>query len=252
MHFQVRHAIYTIATCALFTCASAVFSQNDGADQPSQLAPFGNAPGTGPSPAWKVSGLPDNKAPLSQFEWRPVDGQAALALRTTASYGVMTHAWRGPAPAELAWRWRLDQPIAQADIQTKAGDDAALKVCVMFDQPMTDIPFLQRAALGIARTATGQNLPSATLCYLWDIRYTAGTRGPNPYSGRVRYIVVSGSDARLGQWVNQRRRVAEDFALMFGQETKTLPPITAVAVGADSDNTKGSSLGYLTDLRWLP
>jgi hypothetical protein len=195
-----------------------------------------------------------SKAPLTQFEWRTVDGQAVLALRTAASYGVLTHAWRSGAGAgaELAWRWRLDQPIAQADIQTKAGDDAALKVCVMFDQPLADIPFLQRAALGIARTATGQNLPSATLCYLWDSRYAQGTRGPNPYSGRVRYIVVGGPDSRLGQWVSQHRRVAEDFALLFGQETKVLPPITAVAVGADSDNTKGSSLGYLADLRWLP
>jgi hypothetical protein len=122
----------------------------------------------------------------------------------------------------------------------------------MFDQPPADIPFLQRAALGIARTATGQNLPSATLCYLWDNRYPAGTHGPNPYSGRVRFIVVNGPESTQGQWVSQRRRVAEDFALLFGQETKTLPPLTAVAVGADSDNTKGSSLGYLSALRWLP
>ncbi|MBP6008233.1 MAG: DUF3047 domain-containing protein [Rhodoferax sp.] len=222
------------------------------ADEPKQLAPFGSAAGTGLNPAWKVTGLPDNKAPLTQFEWRTVDGQAALALRTSASYGVLTHSWRGQAPTELAWRWRLEQPITQADIRTKAGDDAALKVCVMFDQPMADIPFLQRAALGIARTATGQNLPSATLCYLWDSRYAAGTHGPNPYSGRVRYIVVNGPESSQGQWVNQHRRVAEDFALLFGQETKALPPITAVAVGADSDNTKGSSLGYLSDLRWLP
>jgi hypothetical protein len=252
MKFQYSQAIYFVAFNFLFTWVSAAFSQNETVESPKQLAPFGNVAASALNPAWKITGLPDNKAPLSQFEWRTADGQAALALRTAASYGVLRHVWRGSAPAELAWNWRLDQPVAQADIQTKGGDDAALKVCVMFEQPMTDIPFLQRAALGIARTATGEYLPSATLCYLWDVRYPAGTRGPNPYSGRVRYIVVSGSEARLGQWVSQRRRVAEDFALMFGQETKTLPAITAVAVGADSDNTKGSSLGYLADLRWLP
>lgn len=252
MQTQKQSAILFAATCALLTWAGTVFTKNLRADESKQLASFGNATGTGLNPAWQLSGLPDNKAPLTQFEWRTVDGQAVLALRTSASYGVLTHAWRGQAPIELAWRWRLEQPIAQADIQTKAGDDAALKVCVMFDQPMADIPFLQRAALGIARTATGQNLPSATLCYLWDSRYAAGTHGPNPYSGRVRFIVLSGPESSQGQWVNQHRRVADDFALLFGQETKVLPPLTAVAIGADSDNTKGASLGYLSDLRWLP
>lgn len=55
-----------------------------------------------------------------------------------------------------------------------------------------------------------------------------------------------------GQWVSQRRNIAEDFALLFGQESPALPPLTAVAVGADSDNTRGSSLAYVTQLRWLP
>lgn len=50
----------------------------------------------------------------------------------------------------------------------------------------------------------------------------------------------------------QRRRIAYDFALLFGLETNALPPITAIAVGADSDNAQGSSLGYLAQLRWLP
>lgn len=213
--------------------------------------PFGDSSDAGLNSSWKLTGLPNNKAPLSQFQWRAVTGQSALSLRTDASYGVLTHAWRGAAPAELAWRWRLDHPLAQADIQTKTGDDAALKVCVMFDQPLADIPFFQRTALALARSATGQDLPSATLCYLWDTRYPAGTHGLNPYSGRVRYFVLNGVESPQGQWATQRRRVAEDFARLFGEETKILPPITAVAVGADSDNTKGSSLGYLADLRWM-
>jgi hypothetical protein len=213
------------------------------------LAPFAGTDSTTLNPAWQLTGLPKNKAPLTEFSPITLDGAAVLQLRTQASYGVLTHAWQGPAPEFLSWRWRLEQPLTAANLQTKAGDDAALKVCVMFDQPLTDIPFLQRAALGLARTATGQNLPSATLCYLWDSRYPAGTRGPNPYSARVRYIVLNGSESGTGQWATQRRRIADDFALLFGQETKTLPPVSAIAVGADSDNTHGSSLAYLAQLR---
>lgn len=216
------------------------------------LAPLLTAGGLAPHPTWQLSGLPDNKAPRSMFEAINLNGEAVLALRTQASYGVLTHAWRGPAPPSLSWRWRLEQPLAAADIKTKAGDDAALKVCVMLDQPLADIPLLQRSVLALARSVSGQNLPSATLCYLWDSRYPAGTTGPNPYSARVRYMVLNGAEAASGQWVSQRRNIAADFALLFGQESPILPPVSAVAVGADSDNTQGSSLGYVAQLRWLP
>jgi hypothetical protein len=216
------------------------------------LSPFASASGSALNPAWQLTGLPKDKAPLTEFAPAMRNGDAVLTLRTQASYGVLTHHWQGPAPEFLTWRWQLAQALAGADIKSKAGDDAALKVCVMFDQPLADIPLFQRAALGLARTATGQNLPSATLCYLWDSRYPAGTRGPNPYSARVRFMVLNGSESAPGQWASQRRRVADDFALLFGQESKVMPPITAIAVGADSDNTQGNSLGYLAQLHWSP
>ena len=80
-------------------------------------------------------------------------------------------------PAELAWRWQLAQGLPLAEMAIKSGDDAALKVCVMFDQPLLDSPFFQRAALSLARSVTGQSLPSATLYQLWDSHYPALTRG---------------------------------------------------------------------------
>lgn len=68
----------------------------------------------------------------------------------------------------------------------------------------------------------------------------------------MRYIALNGAESGTGQWATQRHRISDDFALLFSLETKALPPITAIAVGADSDNAQGSSLGYLAQLRWLP
>ena len=217
-----------------------------------QLAPFGTGVGSGLNPLWQVSGLPGNKAPPTHFESTRLGDETVLKLVTDRSYGVLTHRWSGQAPAELAWRWRLEQALTNADIATKAGDDAALKVCVMFNQPLADIPLFQRAALALARSATGQEIPNATLCYLWDSRYPAGTRGVNPYTGRVRYLVLNGVETPTGQWTSQRRRIADDFAALFGTESHALPPVIAVAVGADSDNTHGTSVAYLAQLRWIP
>lgn len=240
-----RFAFYLIAVTPIFAWPGAVFSQN--------LAPFEAAAGSALHLAWVASGLPADKGvPRSRFSLLPLAGETVLALATDKSYGVLSHGWTGPAPTHLGWRWRLERGLPQADIATKPGDDAALKVCVMFDQPLADIPFGQRAALQLARAVTGQALPAATLCYLWDSRYPAGSAGANPYSARVRYLVLDGPASPTGQWVTQRRNVTEDFARLFGQESRSTPPVLAVAVGADSDNTGGQSLAYLTQLRWNP
>jgi hypothetical protein len=263
-----HNAIYFVAFYALLTCTFDCFSQNLPAGprgdpapaasapravaEPAQLAPFGLGAGNSLNPLWQLTTLPGNKVPATHFEWTRVGDAAALKLTTDQSYGVLTHRWSGQAPSELAWQWRLDQPLSQADITTKSGDDAALKVCVMFRQPLADIPLFQRAALALARSATGQDIPNATLCYLWDSRYPAGTSGVNPYTGRVRYLVLNGVEAKTGQWLSQQRRIADDFARLFGAESPVMPPVIAIAVGADSDNTQGASVAYLSQLRWIP
>ncbi len=251
---HLRFTIFSIAAFAALTGATSSFSQNSSPASAAgaSLAPFGAA-GAALNPAWRLNQLPKNKGiAASRFELVNLDGEVALKVSTDKSYGVLSHAWGGAAPATLSWRWRVDQPLANADIAVKSGDDAALKVCVMFDQPLGDIPFFQRAGLSLARSVTGDNLPSATLCYLWDARYPRGTQGANPYTARVRYIVLDGKDAAPGQWTTQSRRVAGDFAKLFGKESATTPPVIAVVVGADSDNTGGQSLAYLSRLSWLP
>lgn len=241
----VRLAIFLIALPLILARAGAAFSQD--------LAPFALAASATLHPAWQESGLPaDKKVPRGRL--RPVmqDGETVLELATDQSYGVLTHAWPAAKATQLEWRWKLARGLDKADIAQKSGDDAALKVCVFFDQPLADIPLLQRTALRLARAATGQDLPSATLCYLWDSRYPAGTRGANPYSARVRYLVLDGPATATGEWQTRRRRLADDFALLFGSESARMPAVLAVAVGADSDNTGGQSLAYLGSLHALP
>ena len=248
-------AMHSISALVLATSASGVFAQNSGFGDlpkpPAVLAPFGVSANATLNPAWRLSGLPGQQAaPITRFEFNNLAGEPALQLTTHKSYGVLAHDWSGPTPAELTWRWRVDQPLEQADLATKKGDDAAVRVCVMFDQPLADIPLLQRAALALARAATGQAVPNATVCYIWDQRYPAGTSGANPYSARVRYIVLNG--AQTNQWTTQRRRVNDDFQRLFGLESTVTPPVISVVVGADSDNIQGHSVAYVSQLRWLP
>lgn len=212
------------------------------------------------TPGWRFVGLP-NKPDVSvtRFELGQVEGVAGVQMRTNQSYGTWAHDWRGSA-GTLQWRWRLDQALSggqrPADLRRKDGDDAALKVCVMFDHPLDRVPFGERTLLRVARSVTGENLPAATVCYLWDPLQAQNTTAANPYSRRVRYVVVQGTGAPTQRWLSESRDVAQDFVTLFGDEmpagsTRTgVPPVMAVVIGADSDNTQARSSGWVAQVQW--
>jgi hypothetical protein len=202
------------------------------------------------SPDWVAAGLPDARVSRGSFTAIALDGEPALRLQTANSYGMLLHEWRTPQAGWLQWQWRLDEALTQADVRQRSADDAALKVCAMFDQPLGDMPLRESLALRLARAASAQALPSATVCYLWDSKYPAGSAGSNVYSGRVRYIVLQGAGAPMARWMTHKRDLAQDFMQLFGHESAQVPPLVALAVGADSDNTQGSSLGYIRRLAW--
>ncbi len=204
------------------------------------------------APPWRVVGLPGQTFPLTRFDVQPQDdGPAALRIRADASYGNLVFdagsAQLGPA-VRLRWRWRLERGLAAADLRTREGDDAPVKVCALFDMPLDGMSFGERASLRIARALSGEPLPAATLCYVWDRLLPVGSIVPNAFSARVRYLVVGQGPARPGPWVSVDRALADDFLRAFGHETRTLPPLIALAVGADADNTGGSSLAFVGDL----
>jgi len=245
---------------AVLAAALASHAQTDGAAREPHVGPWRTAipaivsPTGSQVPApWRVVGLPFGKPrPLTQFESVTIDGERALRIQTQASYAHLVHVGNHSADRLLQWQWRLDEPLTNADIGQKSGDDSALKVCVMFDHKIDRIPFWERTLLQWARRLSGEELSAATLCYLWDSSYPEGTRGANAYTRRLRYIVLRGPTAPLKKWVAESRNIAQDFLRLFGDEASEVPTVLAVLVGADADSTQGESLGYLRDLRWQP
>lgn len=223
----------------------------------SPLTPFSRATSDHPPAPWRAVGLPKGRAPLAQFDIVTLDGARVLRLHTDKTYGTVVHdvdKFIPTANTTLRWRWRLDEPVAHADLRVKAGDDAALKVCLLFDMPSAVLPFRERVILGLARSIFDENLPAATLCYVWDVTLPEGTLLSNAHTKRIRYLVLDGkgSHASLGSWKTHERHIAEDFIKAFGHESKDIPPVLAVLAGADSDSTKSSSLAYVGDISLEP
>lgn len=213
------------------------------------LAPLSGPAGALPPAPWTFAGLPGQTLPFTRFVLERQDTGLVLRVHAVASYGNLVHALRGLPAGTLSWRWRVDQALASADLRTREGDDVALKVCALFDMPRTAVPFMERQLLRLAESRTGESLPNATLCYAWDPAWPEGSVVANAYSARVRYITL-GSTPRT--WQTVRRDLAADFVMAFGNEAPHVPKLQAIAVGADADNTRGESLGYIADLHLEP
>ena len=216
-----------------------------------------------PPPPWRAVGLPKGKAPLTRMDIATLDGERVLRLATDKSYGTLSHALPNVAlspQATLRWKWRLEQGLPGADLRRKEGDDSPLRVCALFDLPLDNLGLMERTLLRLARSASGEALPAATLCYVWDHHLPSGTLLPNPYTRRVRFMVLNSGDALIGTWVKHERHLAADFLRAFksdlGDPTSPdparVPPLVAIVLGADSDNTGGTSLGYVGDVVLSP
>jgi hypothetical protein len=213
---------------------------------------FSSASGSEPPVAWRFVGLPGRYArPPTLFDVNEVDGSKVLRVRSDKSYGNLVHAHQG-SMKQITWRWRLDEPLVKANLHDKKAEDMALKVCLSFDLPVSRIPANERTTFRLANFFSTEPLPTATLCYVWAQVEPVGHTQASPYTGRVHYVVLDSGDKELKTWHAHTRDVQADFLKAFGAEAQTMPALTAIIVGADSDNTLGTSLGYVGDIQTLP
>lgn len=206
---------------------------------------------------WQLLGLPNKPGQaLTRFELTSgadagSQNQHSVRISANNSYGALVYTLdaeqKQRAPKTLSWRWRIDSFASGVNLRTRGGDDSAVKVCILFDMPLERVPFGERLLLRMANSLSKTPLPNATLCYVWDATLATDSLLDNPYSRRVRSIVVHSAPAGPA-WLSAERTIAADFARAFGNESSELPPILAIAIGGDSDNTGGASVAYLADL----
>jgi hypothetical protein len=184
-----------------------------------------------------------------------LDGAKVLKVEADDSYGNLVHAVQAQptAQAALAWRWRVDKLIDTADLKTHGGDDSPAKICVFFAFDSAKLSFGERTKLSLAHSSTGQDVPTETVCYVWDNKLPVDTALPNAFTKRIRVIVLQSGTAKLGQWISEKRDIATDYQRLFGDESEgKIPAITGVAVAADADNTHGHALAYFGDVTLSP
>lgn len=223
----------------------------------SAIAPFATAAGEAPPPPWRVVTLP--KQPThSRYRIESLDGARVLAMDTEGGYANLLHptaARIDTAPGAtplLRWRWRVAQFPAGADLTRKETDDVAARVCVLFDLPLDRLSAGERLKVRLGRALFDPQLPAASICYVWDRDLPAGRWLPNAYTARVQMLVLrsAASGDAPGAWAVEQRDLAADFARAFAHESQGgyLPPLAAIGVAVDGDNTRSAARAYVGDV----
>ncbi len=235
--------------CALAATgmAAAALSQSDTATVVVVVAAFSALQAGAALPqTWKPLGVSSAKNPT---RYTLVDDGGTTVLRaesTAAASGLSRNMKVNPAEFPiLKWRWKIANILKASDIRLKEGDDYPARVYVMFDYPLEKLSFVERSKIRLARALYDPNIPTATLCYVWDGKAPAGTIVASSYTDRVRMIVVESGASRVSQWLAVERDVAADFKAAFGEDA---PPVLAVAIATDTDNTGESVIAHYGDI----
>jgi hypothetical protein len=222
------------------------------AQTPIVAAFSGAADGAPPAP-WSVVTLP--KLPRhTRYRIESLDGERVLRVETDGSYANLLHPLAADVRATpaLRWRWRVARLPEGTDLRRKETDDVAARLCVLFDLPLERLSAGERLKVRLGRTLFDPALPAASICYVWDRDLPAGTWLASAYTGRVQMLVLrsAASGHRLDAWHEETRDLSADFARAFPQEAANgpLPPVLAIGVSGDGDNTGSRALAFFGDL----
>lgn len=126
----------------------------------------------------------------------------------------------------LSWRWKIRQSLKSGDFSSKAGDDYAARIYVVFPHWFKPL--------------------SRTINYIWANRLPAGQARVNVYFKGAKMLAVRSGDRDAGVWQQERRNLVEDYRRLFGEDP---PRIGAIAIMTDTDNTGEEAQAWYDELR---
>ncbi len=159
------------------------------------------------------------------------DGRPALRAESRASAsGLYFPVEFDPKSfPRVAWSWKVAHALSPGDERTKAGDDYAARVYVVFPSKW----FWQTRAIN----------------YVWAGRQSAGAIWPNAFTSNAMMFAVESGNAKAGRWVDEERDVRADYVRAFGEEPTGAG---AVAIMTDTDNAGGEATAWYGAIRLLP
>jgi hypothetical protein len=77
--------------------------------------------------------------------------------------------------------------------------------------------------------------------YIWANRLAVRQAVPNPFSSNAMMVAVQSGQNHVGEWMEERRNVLEDYRKFFGEDP---PKVGAIAIMTDTDNTGEKAIAW--------
>lgn len=163
-------------------------------------------------------------------------GRPALRVEADKSMSILRQRLAdAPVRAgQIEFSWVVDSMFERSDIGVAGQDDAPVRVVLAFDGDRSRLSSRTRMQSELSRALLGEDMPYATLTYVWCNSRPVGTVVVSPRTDRVRKIVVESGPGHVGEWRDYRRDVVADYRRAFGEEPG---PLIGVALMTDADNT---------------
>ncbi len=202
---------------------------------------------TGDTP-WHHQSFP-GKTP-THFGYTRVDGRDAMAATAHSSASMLRRKLR-VEPQDLGnirFSWKVPAHIEGADMAVRELDDAPVRLVLAFDGDRSQLSARKAMLSELARTLTGEEMPYATLMYVWSAKRPPGTVIQNPRTDRIRKLVVESGDGRLNEWMDYERDIRADYEKAFGE-----PPGALIGIGlmTDADNTRSHAAAWYGPVKLL-
>ena len=177
-------------------------------------------------------------------------GRTVLAANSKTSASGLAVKLR-PRSAQnlwLQWEWKAVGAMPQADNADSQRDDAPLRLLVAFDGNKSKLSLKEKLTFEMANLISGQEMPYATVMYIWSGKNVANTVLNNAHTSRVKMIVVDSGWDNLGEWRKHERDLAADYKLAYGE---TPGNVIGIALLTDTDNTKSEVRALYGDIELL-
>lgn len=144
-----------------------------------------------------------------------------------------------PPPGALPKRFHFSLFVPALNpvfnLREKGEDDSVARLILSFDGDRNKAwKARDHIVSELSSLIAGKPLPYASIMYVWDNRYPVGSVIPNPYTDRIRHIVVESGPQRLNRWVDFDRDIEADFRLAFGEAPG---PMVGLGLMTDSNNS---------------